>query len=174
MNHRALQRLVSAALLLAVTPWCVGCATEIHLRSVPGAAEPPEAGRLRVRVFETRTDRRRDVATRKDVLTELYRVEGKTETLIREEKEPRWSITDLSPGAYLLRASRCVDEWGVVQTSFEPVDVRFGVRARETTFADVVLKDPKHAWVSVLVAIVLTCVVAEDIKERWYLEGITW
>jgi hypothetical protein len=163
---------VSAALLVALAPWLAGCATEIHLLQSPGVAGASGSGRLLVRVFEDRSDRRRNVATLKDVVTELYRVQGGSEKLLRDQREPRWSVADLPPGEYLLRATRCVDEFGVVQTSFHEVELKFAVRAGQTTVADVVLKDPKQAWVGVLVAIVLAYATVEKVKADFNLVGI--
>jgi len=174
MKGQTRKRLVGAALLVALLPWCVGCATEIRLRQTLGGEEASDGGRLQVRVFETLSDRDRDVVTDKDVATELYRVDGAAETLVRQQREPRWSIADLAPGSYVLRAVRCVGEGGVVQTSFGPADASFLIRIRETTFADVVLKGPKHGWLVVLGVIVLTYGAVEDVKDPLHLENIKW
>jgi hypothetical protein len=167
--------LVSAALLVALAPWCAGCATEIHLRQSAGVVEGEGGGRLMVRVFENRSDRKHDMTTNKDVVTELYRVEGKAEALVREEKEPRWSVPDLPPGDYVLRVSRLVDERGVVQTPFPGQVETFAIRANEMTVADVVLSDPRNAWVRVILGTALVVGVSylefKDWQRNW---GISW
>ncbi len=174
MRGRTLQRSMSVALLLAAAPWWLGCATEIHLRQAPAGALAVTGGRVQVRVFEDRSARRRDTVTAKDVVTELYRLDGTAERLVREGKEPRWSAEDLEPGPYVLRATRCVDEWGVVRKEFVPREARLSVRPRQTTFADVVLRDPGEVWLKVLAGIVLTYVYVEDLKEKGYLQGVRW
>ncbi len=174
MKGETQKRLVGAVLLVALSPWCVGCAAEIRLRQTPGGEEASDGGRLQVRISETLSDRDHDIVTEKDVVTELYRVDDAAETLVREEREARWSIADLAPGNYVLRASRCVGQGGVVQTSFRPAGVGFAVRGRETTFADVVLKGPKHGWLVALGAVVLTYGAVEDVKDRLHLENIKW
>ncbi len=158
--------------MVALAPLCAGCGTAIHLMQSPPGGEAAGGGTVRVRVFETRTDRGRDAVTRKEVLTELYRLDGAGETLVREGREARWSATDLPAGRYVLRAVRCVDEWGVVRTQFEPADVRFSVRGGQTTSADVVLEDPGPAWHKVLGAIVVVVIADLEVERR--LDGVQW
>jgi hypothetical protein len=171
MRGHTVNELVSAALLVMLMPWCVGCATEIHLRQSPGVAEGAGGGQLLVRVFDNRSELKHNVTTNKDVVTELYRVEGKSEALVCEEKEPRWSVPDLLPGAYVQRVSRLVDERGVVQTSFSGRVESFAIRANETTVADVVLSDPGNAWVRVILGTALVVGVSylefKDWQSKW-------
>jgi hypothetical protein len=145
-------RVLSALLLVTLTPWCVGCATEIHFRQSPATVEGTGRGRLLVRVFEDRSSRRHDVATHRVIITELYRVDGRAETLVREEREPRWAVADLAPGRYMLRANRWVDDTGAVRMLPHGDDEGFAVRANETTVAEVVLSDPHMAWAGVAIA----------------------
>ena len=149
MRGRIPARLVRAALLAALAPWCAGCATEIHLRQSAGVVEGGGGGRLLVRVFESRSDRSHDLSTHRRVVAELYRVEGNAEKLVREEKEPCWSVPDLAPGDYVLQVGRWVDDKGVVQKLRHSQDEAFVIRANETTVADVVLRDPRKAWIGV-------------------------
>jgi hypothetical protein len=137
------------ALLATLASWCAGCATEIHLRQSAGVVEGGGGGRLLVRVFENRSDRSRDVSTGRQIVTELYRVEGKAEKPVREEKAPRWSVPDLPPGDYVLRVTTWVDDTGVVQKLPQSQHDEFVIRANETTLADVVLRDPRKAWIGV-------------------------
>ena len=149
MRGRIPARLVRAALLAALAPWCAGCATEIHLRQSAGVVEGGGSGRLLVRVYESRSDRSHDLSTHRRVVAELYRVEGKAEKLVREEREPRWSVPDLPPGDYVLQVGRWVDDAGVVQKLRHSQAEAFVIRANETTVADVVLRDPRKAWIGV-------------------------
>lgn len=152
MRAQNSSRLVSAALLVTLMPWCAGCATEIHLRQSPGVAEGAGGGRLLVRVFENRSDRNHDISTHRKIATELYRLEGKTETLVRTETEPRWSVADLPAGDYVLRVPDWVDDVGGVQARQDGHHDHLVIRANQTTVADVVLSDPKKAWVGALIA----------------------
>ncbi len=174
MNVRALRQGLGRPALCALAPLALGCATEIHLRQAPAGALTGSGGRVQVRVFEDRRARDRDTVTAKDVVTELYRVDGTAETLVREGKEPRWSAEELEPGPYVLRATRCVDEWGVVSKEFQPREARLSVRPRETTFADVVLRDPGEVWLKVLAGIVVTYVYIAELKEKGYLGDVRW
>jgi hypothetical protein len=116
MKGQKPNRFVSVSLLVTLVPWCVGCATEIHFRRSPGAVEGAGGGRLLVRVFENRSDRKHDVNTHRTIVTELYRVEGRPRRS-SARRGPRWSVSDLRPGEYVLRASRWVDEAGGVGCS---------------------------------------------------------
>jgi len=179
MRGRIPDRLVSMALLATLASWWPGCATEIHLRQSAGVVEGGGGGRLLVRVFENRSDRSRDVSTRRQIVAELSRVEDKAEKLVREEKAPRWSVPDLPPGDYVLRVSRWVDDTGVVQKLPQSQHDEFVIRANETTMADVVLSDPKKAWVRVGIgaaAVVgVGCVMAYQAMQNWHpLAGLSF
>jgi hypothetical protein len=104
-------------------------------------------------------------------VTELYRLEGKAKTLVREEKEPRWSVSELPAGEYLLRAQGWSDDVGGVGTYHHGHRDRCVIRANETTVADVVLSDPKKAWVRVGIAAVVVvgvgCVYAYQEMQNW-------
>ncbi len=175
MGGEGSRRVASAALLVALAPWCAGCATEIHVRQAPTGAATPSGGLVQVRVFDNRSDRARDAVSQKDVATELVRVEGASETLVREGEEPRWSLAGLAPGPYVLRATRCVDQRGVAREGFRPVEVRLSVRERATTYADIVLEDPTNAWISIVAAAVLAYAIVYDVKANgmtgWW---VTW
>jgi hypothetical protein len=175
MRGRIPDRLVSAALLVALAPWCAGCATEIHLRQSPGAVEGAGGGCLLVRVFDNRSDRKRDVTTHRTIVTELYRVEGKAENLLSEERESRWSVPDMPPGEYVLRVAKWVDEKGVVQKLPHRQDEEFLIRTNETTVADVVLSDPEKAWVKVGIGVVvvvgLSYLLGREMMKNWHPLG---
>jgi hypothetical protein len=172
-------RLVSAALLVTLMPWCVGCATEIHLRQSPGVVEGARGGQLLVRVFDNRSDRKRDVTTHRTIVTELYLVEGKAEKLLREETESRWSVPDLPAGEYLLRVGEWADDVGGVKTYQAGHHDHLVIRAKETTVADVVLSDPEKAWVKVAIGAVVVvgvgCVFAYQEMQNWHpFAGAHW
>jgi hypothetical protein len=178
MRGRIRNRLVSRVLLVALAPWCAGCATEIHLRQTAGVAGGEGGGRLLVRVFENRSDRKRDVTTHRTIVTELYRVEAKTETLVREEKGPRWSVSELPAGEYLLRAPGWDDDVGGVRTHHRGHHDHVAIRPNETTVADVVLSDPEKAWVRMGIAAVVVvgvgCVMAYQAMQDWHpLAGLS-
>jgi hypothetical protein len=179
MRGRVENRLVSTVLLVALVPWCAGCATEIHLRQSPGVVEGNGGGRLLVRVFEKRSDVKRDVTTHRTIVTEVYRVEGKAETLVREEMEPRWSVSELSAGQYLLRVRGWSDDVGGVGTYHHGHRDHLVIRANETTVADVVLSEPEKAWVRVGIATVvvvgLGCVYAsQEMQNSHMFAGVHW
>ncbi len=70
---RANWRLVTAnILLIALVPWCVGCATGFYVKSGAGALGDAGLGALEVRVFDDRSDLRSDVVSSRDIITELY------------------------------------------------------------------------------------------------------
>jgi len=168
-------RLVSAALLVTLMPWCVGCATEIRLRQSPGVVEGDGGGRLLVRVFDKRSDRKRDVTTHRTIVTELYLVEGRGEKLIREERESRWSVSELPAGEYLLRVGEWADDVGGVKTYHAGHHDHLVIRANETTVADVVLSDPKKAWLQAGIAAVVVvgvgCVITYQEMQNWHPLG---
>jgi len=173
------KRLVSAAVLVTLMPWCVGCATEIHLRQSPGVVEGAGGGKLLVRVFDNRSDRKRDVTTHRTVVTELYRVEGKAETLVREEREPRWSVSDLPAGEYLLSVGKWANDVGGVRTYNAGHRDHLVIRANETTVAAVVLSDPEKAWVKVaiggVVVVGVGCYFAYQEMQNWHpLAGLSF
>jgi hypothetical protein len=167
MRGQIRNRLVSTVLLVALVPWCTGCATEIHLRQSPGVVEGAGGGRLLVRVFEDRSDRSRDLTTRRTIITELYRVEGKAERLFWDERESRWSLPDIPPGNYVLRVARWVDDAGVIQKLPNSRDHQFLIRADETTVADVVLSDPRNAWARVILGTALVVGVSYVVFKEW-------
>ncbi len=151
MRGRIPSKSVSVALLVALAPWCTGCATEIQLRRSGVAARGEGNGRLLVRVFENRSERRREFSTRLRVVSELYRVEGTARKLVREEKEPRWAASDLPPGEYELQVNRWIDDQGNLQTLPFKYKGKFAIRANETAMADVVLGDAYNGWVKVVI-----------------------
>ena len=151
MRGRNPSRLLGVALLVALAPWCLGCATEIHLQRSGVAVKGEGNGRLLVRVFENRSERRRELNTHLRVVSELYRVEGKSSKLVREEKESRWTASDLPPGEYELQINRWIDDQGNLQTLPFKYKGKFAIRANETAMADVVLADAYSGWVKVVV-----------------------
>lgn len=150
MRGRIPNRLVSVTLLVALTPWCLGCATEIHLQRSAVAAAGEGDGRLLVRVFEDRSERRGELNTRLQVVTELYRVEGRSRTLVHQDRGPRWSVSDLPPGNYELQANSWIDDQGNAQALPFKYKRAFVIRANETAMADVVLADAYNGWVKVV------------------------
>ena len=155
MRGRNPSRLVSVALLVALTPWCLGCATEVHLQRSGVAVAGAGNGRLVVRVFENASARRHEISTRRRVVTELYRVEGKSNTLVHQDSEARWSISDLPPGDYVLQVNSQIDDRGNPQALPSTHKDAFVVRANETAMADVVLNDSRKVWVKVAVGVVV-------------------
>jgi hypothetical protein len=160
MRGRNPSRLVSVALLVALAPWCLGCATEVHLQRSGVAAAGDGNGRLVVRVFENASARRREIGTRRRVVTELYRVEGKSKNLVHQDSEARWSISDLPPGDYVLQVTTWTDDRGQAQARPSTYKDAFVVRANETTMADVVLDDSSKVWVKVAVGVVVVVAAA--------------
>lgn len=147
-------RLVSVALLVALAPWCLGCATEIRLQRSVVAVAGDGNGRLLVRVFENRSERRREVSTHRKVLAELYRIEGKSSKLVRQQSDPRWSVSGLPPGDYVLQVNSWIDDQGKAQTLPSKFHKAFVIRANETAMADVVLNDSSKVGVKVAVGAV--------------------
>jgi hypothetical protein len=160
MRGRIPNRLVSVALLTALAPWCLGCATEIRLQRSAVAVAGDGNGRLLVRVFENRSERRREVSTHRKVLAELYRVEGKSSKLVRQESESRWSVSDLPPGDYVLQVNSWIDDQGNAQALPSSFQKTFVIRANETAMADVVLNDSSKVWVKVAVGVVVVVAAA--------------
>jgi hypothetical protein len=171
MRCQIRNRLVSTVLLVALVPWCAGCATEIHLRQTAGVTEGEGGGRLLVRVFDDRSDRKRDVTTHRTIVTKLYLVEGKAEKLVREEREPRWSVSELPAGEYLLRVGKWANDVGGVKTYQAGHHDHLVIRDNETTVADVVLSDPEKAWVQVAIGAVVVvgvgCYFAYQEMQNW-------
>ncbi len=153
MRDRNPSRLVSVTLLVALTPWCLGCATEIRLQRSAMATAGDGNGRLLVRVFENRSERRREASTHRKVRTELYRVEGKSSKLVRQESEAHWSVSELPPGDYVLQTDGWIDDQGNAQALPSKFKTAFAIRANETTMADVVLNDSSKVWVKVTVGV---------------------
>lgn len=164
-------RLVSAALLVTLAPWCLGCATEIHLQRSAVAARAEGNGRLQVRVFEDRSERRHELSSRLRVVSELYRVEGAAKKLVREETESRWTASDLPPGEYELQVNRWIDDQGTAQVFPFKYKGKFAIRANETAMADVVLADAYNGWVKVVigaaVVVGMAYFVGHEAMEAW-------
>jgi hypothetical protein len=148
------------ALLTALAPWCLGCATEIRLQRSAVAVAGDGNGRLLVGVFENRSERRREVSTHRKVLAELYRVEGKSSKLVRQESESRWSVSDLPPGDYVLQVNSWIDDQGNAQALPSTYKDAFVIRANETAMADVVLNDSSKVWVKAAVGVVVVVAAA--------------
>lgn len=176
MRGRIPSRLVGVALLVALAPWCLGCATEIRLQRSAVAIGGDGNGRLLVRVFENASDRRREVSTRRRVVTELYRVEGKPNKLVRQASEARWSISDLSPGDYVLQADSWIDDQGNAQALPFKFKTAFVLHANETAMADVVLNDSSKVWVKVAVwvAVGVAVLAVAMLSVRHNMESQHW
>ena len=175
MSQMRFQRFTAKVLLVAIAPWCAGCATEIYLQRSTGAGGGSGEGRLDVRVFENRPDLRRDDVSKRTIVTELYRVESGSEKLVREERATRWAATGLAPGPYVLRVRKFVDETEAVRRPSHDQDKRFTIRANEAATADIVLKDPRHAWIAVGVgAVVVILVVVGLAQARSALGDGSW
>jgi hypothetical protein len=159
MSPRRIQQLTARVLLVALAPWCAGCATEIYLERSRNAGGGSGDGRLDVRVYENRPDLRRDDVSKRTIVTELYRLESGSEKLVREERATRWAATGLAPGRYVLRVRKFVDETGAVRRPSHDQDKRFRIRANETATADIVLKDPRRGWIAAEVATVVVILV---------------
>jgi hypothetical protein len=159
MSQIRFQQFTAKVLLVAIAPWCAGCATEIYLQRSTGAAGGTSGGRLDVRVFENRADMKRDDVSKRTIVTELYRVESGSEKLVREERATRWAATGLAPGRYVLRVRKFVDETGAVRLPSHDHDKRFKIRASQMATADIVLKDPRRGWIAVGVATVVVILV---------------
>jgi hypothetical protein len=163
-------RLVSVGLLVALTPWCVGCASGIYVKRNTDAGGESGGGALEVRVFENWSDLHRDVVSNRKVFTELYRGESRSQELIREEPVSRWSASDLAPGRYVLR----IRWFGETATSGAPSHVQdkpFVIRTGQTTVVDVVVKDARKTWVRVAigaaVVIAATYYLAYQAMQSW-------
>jgi len=165
MSHRRSQQFTAKALLVALAPWCAGCATEIYLQRSTGAGGGSGEGRLDVRVFENRPGLRRDDVSKRTIVTELYRLESGSEKLVREEQGTRWAASGLTPGRYVLRVRKSVDETGAVRRPPHDQDKRFRIRANETATADIVLKDPRRGWIAVEVGTVVVILVAVGLAQ---------
>lgn len=179
MRHRNPSRFVSVALLVALAPWCLGCATEIRLQRSAVTVAGDGNGRLLVRVFDNGSARRHEISTRRRVVTELYRVEGKSNNLVHQDSEARWSISDLPPGDYVLQVSSQIDDRGNPQALPSTYKDAFAIRANETTMADVVLSGGSKVWVKVAVVVVVAVAAAfwsvhEEMKDWHPLGGMSF
>jgi hypothetical protein len=152
MGQRRFQRFTAKMLLVALAPWCAGCATEIYLGRSTGVGGGTSGGTLDVRVFENRSDLRRNDVAKRTIVTELSRLEAGSERLVREERAARWSAAGLAPGRYLLRVKDSGDETGAVRRPSHEQDKRFKIRANETATADIVIKGPSRGWIAAGVA----------------------
>jgi hypothetical protein len=163
MSHDRTQHLTAKLLLVLLAPWCVGCATEIYLERSTGAKGGTGDGRLEVRVFENRPDRRRNDVSKREIVTELYRLESGSEKLVRQERATRWAATGLSPGRYVLRVRGFAGEKAALPSHDK--DRHFRIRANETATVDIVLKDPRRGWIAVGVA--TTVVILVVLARSW-------
>ncbi len=103
MERPTWQHFAAGAVLIALTPWSLGCATRFYVRSESRAAVAEGSGALEVRVFETQSDLRRAPVASRGITTQLYRCDTRPETLIRHERATRWTVWQLTPGRYELR-----------------------------------------------------------------------
>jgi hypothetical protein len=176
MRGRIPSRLVGVALLVALAPWCLGCATEIRLQRSAVAVAGDGNGRLLVRVFENASERRRGVSTRRRVVTELYRVEGKSNRLVHQDSEARWSVSDLPPGDYMLQVNSWVDDQGNAQALPSKFKEAFVIRPNETAMADVVLSGGSKVWgkVAVWVAVGVAVLAVAMLSVRHEMESQHW
>lgn len=150
MRDRIPNRLVSVALLVALAPWCAGCASGIYVTRDTGAGSNGGGGALEVRVFEDWSDLHRDVVSNRKVLTGLYRAESGSEKLVREETVSRWSASDLTPGRYVLR-TRWSGKTATTRWLSSEQKKPFVIRAGQTTVVEVVVKDARKTWIRVAI-----------------------
>lgn len=132
-------RVVAAGLLVAVIPWCLGCASEARRPQPATRSRVGGTGSLEVRVFENRDDARRDLTAHRAVVTELYRLDGQARVLVRRVAEARWSLSGLTPGRYQLRVELPAERDGEAgwQAAAHVRDLT--IHAGESTTADVML-----------------------------------
>jgi hypothetical protein len=178
MSGRIPTRPVSVAVIAALAPWCFGCATEILLQRSGVEAGGMGKGWFQVRVFDSPSGRRRDLGTRLRVVSELYRLEGANQTLVRREEKPRWTASDLQPGTYALRVERWIDDRGSVQALPFKYRGTFDIHANETAMADVILADAHHGWLKfaagAAVAVGGVYLLGRREMERWRPLGGAW
>ena len=150
MRGRIPDSLVSVMLLVALAPWCAGCASGIYVTRDTGAGGEGSGGALEVRVFENWSDLHRDVVSHRKVLTELHRAESRSQELIREESVSRWSASDLAPDRYVLRI-RWFEKGATTGAPSRAQDKPFVIRTGQTTVVDVVVKDARKTWIRVAI-----------------------
>ncbi|MGE5236001.1 MAG: hypothetical protein ACM3O7_06620 [Acidobacteriota bacterium] len=104
-----LRGLLAAGLACTLAQGCVA----IRLETAPSTLARYETGTLEVRVYETPGDRRRDVLTRRPILTELFALDDQgNERPLHWASEPAWMISAVEEGRYRLLVRSWVDAQG--------------------------------------------------------------
>jgi hypothetical protein len=155
--------IVTQLLLVCLAPLALdGCVSVGLARSVRDGGDSG-SGAVAVGVYQTTGDRDSGVPVSHPVLAELARIENGARTTVARSMSSSWSLEDLSPGHYVLRASRKIDENGDVVPLKGPVEKEFEVKAGERVDAKVVLERvPVLLIILAVITIVFLVVLAID------------
>jgi hypothetical protein len=145
-DDMAATRLMKAALSVGLAFCCAGCATWIQTTQMTSAVPDHGRGELTVRVYETSSDKRRGIETRKKIVSELYRTENGKQRLVREATLPQWSASDLPAGEYELRVATWLDRDGHRRSLAAARHAKFVLPAGRRTTADVIVYGSRSGW----------------------------
>ena len=157
------RRVLVLVLLVALAPFALdGCVSVGLARSVRDGGGSG-TGEVAVTVYRTTGDRDSGVPVKHPVLAELTRIENGVRTTVARSMSSSWSLGDLTPGRYVLKTSKKIDENGDVVPLKGPIEKEFDVQAGERVEAKVVLeKVPVLLIVLAVITIVFLVVLAID------------
>jgi hypothetical protein len=120
-------------------------------------------GEVSVAIYRTTGDRDSGVPVKHPVLAELTRIENGVRTTVARSMSSSWSLGDLTPGRYVLKTSKKIDENGDVVPLKGPIEKEFEVQAGERVEAKVVLeKVPVLLIILAVITIVFLVILAID------------
>lgn len=173
MQLRGSNRATALALLLGLAPWSGGCVTGVWVRRVASVGPGDETANLVVRVFESRSDRTKGVATSREVVTSLSRDREGMEELVREENGSRVAMEGLIPGDYRLSVTCRRERAGRGRESHSESQ-SLSLRPGETSVVEVVLRDSEATLLTVVALTAVLLLVGQGSTELVTESGITF
>jgi hypothetical protein len=152
-------RPVVFALLAALSPLALdGCVsvgvdrsklpeTPAGDETAAGASGKKATGAVEVLIFEKPGDVDTFRLVSYPVLSEIYRAEGSSLTLVGRSMSPMWAIPDLAAGSYRILVTKRINENGDIETLKDPRGTAFDLKAGEKATLRVVLKKIPTGWI---------------------------
>jgi len=165
--RKHLRTLVARLVLLAIAPAALDGCVSVGLSRSALEASGSGTAELAVSVHRTTGDRDAGLPVSHPVLSELHRLDGGARTPVARSMAAAWSLADLPPGRYVLRAARKIDGNGDVVPLKGPVEKELSLKAGERVEARVVLEKVPVLWivlaaVTVVFLLVLLVDAADD------------
>jgi len=163
---RPARRFLAPLLLVTLAPFALDGCVSVGLSRSVREGTGPATGELAVGIYQKASDRDAGRPVSFPVLVELLRVDGATRTVVARSMAATWTIGELPPGRYALRAAKKVDDRGDVVPLSGPVEKEFALAAGERVEAKVVLEQVPVLLIvlAVITIVILVIVLLEATK----------